>query len=213
VLPPLVVAYALAGTADIDLVTEPLGTGVDGKPVFLTKDIWPSQREVSDAIGEVGHAADVQERLRRRVYAGDPQWRSLVVPEGDPTRGGGQHPTSRTRPTSTGTDRAAWRAVDLVHGDQRSAVLGDSITTDHISPAGSIKADGPAGKYLIEHGVMKEGLQPYGSRRGKQPHEVIAGAARSRTCGLRNQLGARHRSWAVDELNASNEVMRSLDAS
>jgi aconitate hydratase len=174
--PPLVVAYALAGTANIDLSTEPLGNGKDGKPVFL-KDIWPTQREVSDAI-EKSVTPPMFKSVYADVYAGDAQWQSLVVPEGDLYAWEGNSTYVKNPPYFEGmTPQPA--ALTPVHGARVLAVLGDSITTDHISPAGSIKADGPAGRYLIEHGVKKEEFNSYGSR----PATRSWCAARSRTCG------------------------------
>jgi aconitate hydratase len=166
--PPLVVAYALAGRMDIDLTSEPLGTDSKGKPVYL-RDIWPSQREIQDAV-----AKSVEPEMFAHVYSevfqGDKRWNTLVVPEGD---------LYHWNPASTYVqnppyfeDMAAKPApVTDLHGARVLAVLGDSITTDHISPAGSIKPASPAGKFLIAHGVQVQDFNSYGSRRGN--HEVM----------------------------------------
>ncbi len=180
--PPLVVAYALAGRADIDLSTEPLGTGKDGKPVFL-KDIWPTQKEVSDAV-ETSVLPEMFKKVYADVYAGDEQWRSLKVPEGDLYAWEGGSTYVKNPPYFEGMG-AQPSAVQPITNARVLAVLGDSITTDHISPAGSIKADGPAGKYLIEHGVKKEDFNSYGSRRGN--HEVMVRGTFANV-RLRNQL-------------------------
>jgi len=198
--------HALAGTADIDLVTEPLGTGKDGKPVFL-KDIWPSQKEVSDAI-EKSVTPPMFKSVYADVYAGDPQWQSLVVPEGDLYAWEADSTYVKNPPYFDGMT-AQPGAVDPVHGARVLAVLGDSITTDHISPAGSIKADGPAGKYLIEHGVKKEDFNSYGSRRGN--HEVMVRGTFANV-RLRNQLAPGTEGGLTKHM-PSNEVMSIFDAS
>ena len=203
--PPLVVAYALAGRADIDLSTEPIANGKDGKPVFL-KDIWPTQREVADAMKSV--APEMFTSVYADVYAGDKEWQSLKVPEGDlyawePDSTYVKHP-----PYFEGM-AAQPAAITPVHGARVLAVLGDSITTDHISPAGSIKTDGPAGKYLIEHGVKKEDFNSYGSRRGN--HEVMVRGTFANV-RLRNQLAPGTEGGWSRHL-PSNEVMSIYDAS
>ena len=204
--PPLVVAYALAGSANIDLQTEPLGTGKDGKLVFL-KDIWPTQREVSDAI-EKSVTPPMFKSVYADVYAGDPQWQSLAVPEGD-LYAWESGSTYVKNPPYFDDMTAQPGAVHPVHGARVLAVLGDSITTDHISPAGSIKADGPAGKYLIEHGVKKEDFNSYGSRRGN--HEVMVRGTFANV-RLRNQLApGTEGGWTTHM--PSNEVMSIFDAS
>jgi aconitate hydratase len=166
--PPLVVAYAIAGTMDIDMATEPLGTGKDGKPVFL-KDIWPSNQEVAQAVEK-----HIKQAMYQRVYAeifkGDEQWAKLQVPEGnryqwDETSTYVKHP-----PYFDGMTEQPAPLAEL-KGARCLALLGDSITTDHISPAGSIKESGPAGKYLVERGVNKKDFNSYGARRGN--HEVM----------------------------------------
>jgi aconitate hydratase len=166
--PPLVVAYALAGTVDIDLATDPLGTGSDGKPVFL-RDVWPSPEEVLETIERSMDAGSYRERFAT-ITQGDERWRTLPVPEGDlyvwdPTSTYIAEPpfvldvSPEPEPVRDITD-----ARVLVH-------VGDSVTTDHISPAGSIKAASPAGGWLAERGVTPDKLHSYGARRGN--HEVM----------------------------------------
>jgi aconitate hydratase len=166
--PPLVVAYALAGRMDIDLVEEPLGEDRDGNDVFL-RDIWPSAEEISTVI-----AASVQAEMFTRTYAdvftGDDTWRSLPVPEGELFEWDPSSTYVRRPPYFEGMSREPG-TVDDVHGARCLVALGDSVTTDHISPAGSIKPDSPAGKYLIEHGVERKDFNSYGARRGN--HEVM----------------------------------------
>jgi aconitate hydratase len=204
--PPLVVAYALAGTANIDLTTEPLGTGADGKPVFL-KDIWPTQREVADAVSK-SVTAPMFEKVYADVYAGDPAWQSLVVPEGDLYAWEPGSTYVKNPPYFDGMT-ATPPPVAAVQNARVLAVLGDSITTDHISPAGSIKADGPAGKYLIEHGVKKEDFNSYGSRRGN--HEVMVRGTFANV-RLRNQLAPGTEGGWTKHM-PSGEVMSIFDAS
>lgn len=166
--PPLVVAYALAGHISHDFEKDSLGTGKDGKPVYL-KDIWPSQKEVSDTV-----ASCIDLTMFRKQYAtvsdGDANWQNLKFPLGETY---GWEPDStyiRKAPYFDGMPATPAEVKDIV--DARVlAVLGDSVTTDHISPAGSIKLNGPAGKYLIEHGVKASDFNSYGSRRGN--HEVM----------------------------------------
>ena len=166
--PPLVVAFALAGRIDTDLRKDPVGKGKDGKPVYLA-DIWPSQQEVEETMA----SAITSEMFRKsygEVYAGDERWRSLPVPKGE---------TYAWEKDSTYIRQAPYfddmalepSSVEDIKAARVLAVLGDSVTTDHISPAGSIKKDGPAGKYLIAHGVQPADFNSYGSRRGN--HEVM----------------------------------------
>ncbi len=166
--PPLVVAFALAGRIDTDLRKDALGKGKDGKSVYLA-DIWPTQREVEEAV-ERSVTAEMFSKSYAEVFAGDERWRGLAVPKGQ---------TYAWEKDSTYIRRAPYfddmkiqpSAVDDIHSARVLAVLGDSVTTDHISPAGSIKKDGPAGKYLQEHGVKPADFNSYGSRRGN--HEVM----------------------------------------
>jgi len=166
--PPLVVAFALAGRVDVDLRKDPLGTGKDGKPVFLA-DVWPSQREVEEAV-QHSISSDMFRKTYSEVYSGDEHWQSLKVPKGN---------TYAWEPDSTYIQRAPYfdemaakpSPVSDIKNARVLAILGDSVTTDHISPAGSIKKDSPAGKYLQEHGVKPADFNSYGSRRGN--HEVM----------------------------------------
>jgi aconitate hydratase len=166
--PPLVVAYALAGRMDIDLYHEPLGTDRGGKPVFL-RDIWPSQQEVQDAIARAVHS-ETYRKVYAEAFQGDDHWRSLAVPEGDLFNWQADS-TYVKHPPYFENMSAQPPPVEDVRGARVLALLGDSITTDHISPAGSIKLQSPAGKYLIEHGVPQKDFNSYGSRRGN--HEVM----------------------------------------
>ncbi len=182
--PPLVVAFALAGRIDTDLRKDALGKGKDGQPVFLA-DIWPTQREVEEAV-EQSVTAEMFTKSYADVFAGDERWRGLSVPKGQ---------TYAWDKDSTYIRRAPYfddmKIQPSQVGDIRSArvlaVLGDSVTTDHISPAGSIKKDGPAGKYLQEHGVKPADFNSYGSRRGN--HEVMVRGTFANV-RLRNKLVA-----------------------
>ncbi|MGA8541046.1 MAG: aconitate hydratase AcnA [Terriglobales bacterium] len=166
--PPLVVAFALAGRIDVDLRKDPVGKGKDGKPVYLA-DIWPSQSEVEQSMA----SAITSEMFRKsygEVYAGDERWRGLPVPKGETYAW--EKDSTYIRQAPYFDDMALKPSpVDDIKGARVLAVLGDSVTTDHISPAGSIKKDGPAGKYLIAHGVQPADFNSYGSRRGN--HEVM----------------------------------------
>jgi aconitate hydratase len=166
--PPLVVAYALAGSLKVDLTREPLGKGKDGKDVYL-KDIWPSNKEVADTIA----SAMTPEMYRRRysnVFEGDAQWKKVKTTEGM-TYGWQEDSTyCRLPPYFDGMSRTPEPVKDI-RGARLLALLGDSITTDHISPAGSIKKDGPAGQYLIRRQVGPQDFNSYGARRGN--HEVM----------------------------------------
>ncbi|MFI5280640.1 MAG: aconitate hydratase AcnA [Gemmatimonadales bacterium] len=161
--PPLVVAFALAGRIDIDLYTEPLGTGKDGKPVFL-KDIWPSAREVADTV-EKSVRSEMFTKSYAEVFAGDERWNSLEVPAGDRYAWDARSTYIKRAPYFDGMPKQPGSASDIA-GGRVLAFLADSITTDHISPAGSIKKDGPAGKWLVAHGVQPKDFNSYGSRRG-----------------------------------------------
>jgi aconitate hydratase len=166
--PPLVVAFALAGRIDIDLRKDSLGKGKDGKPVYLA-DIWPSQQEVEQALS----TAITSEMFRKsygEVYAGDERWRGLPVPKGE-TYSWDKDSTYIRQAPYFGDMTIKPSSIDDIKGARVLAVLGDSVTTDHISPAGSIKKDGPAGKYLMAHGVQPADFNSYGSRRGN--HEVM----------------------------------------
>jgi aconitate hydratase len=166
--PPLVVAYALAGRIDVDLVNEPLGMSSDGEPVFL-KDVWPSQREIRDTVGRALHA-EMFESEYADVFAGDERWTALPVPEGDVYAWDEESTYVKNPPYFAGMGVEP-EPVEDVRGARVLALLGDSITTDHISPAGAIKAASPAGEYLVAHGVAPKDFNSYGSRRGN--HEVM----------------------------------------
>ncbi|HYB96075.1 MAG TPA: aconitate hydratase AcnA [Vicinamibacterales bacterium] len=166
--PPLVVAYALAGSMNIDLVKEPIGTGSDGTAVYL-KDIWPTQMEIMQAMLHSVTAEAFREQYAS-VFEGDVRWQNLPVPTGDRFLWEGASTYIRKPPFLEGLSMTPAPPSDLI--DARAlAVLGDSITTDHISPAGNIKANSPAGKYLIAHGVEPKDFNSYGARRGN--HEVM----------------------------------------
>jgi aconitate hydratase len=180
--PPLVIAYALAGSMDIDITTEPLGTGSDGQPVYL-RDIWPSPQEVQRVIDQAVNA-EMFAKDYADVFAGTEQWQSLPTPEGDTFAWDAGSTYVRKPPYFEGMP-AEPTPVEDISGARTLAVLGDSVTTDHISPAGSIKADSPAGKYLREHGVNRRDFNSYGSRRGN--HEVMIRGTFA-NIRLRNQL-------------------------
>jgi len=166
--PPLVVAYALAGSMDIDITTEPLGTGSDGQPVHLA-DIWPSPQEINDVIASALSAESFASSYAD-VFAGDERWKSLPTPTGKTFEWDGESTYVRKPPYFEGMEMQPAPVTDI-SGARVLALLGDSVTTDHISPAGAIKADTPAGKYLTEHGVERRDFNSYGSRRGN--HEVM----------------------------------------
>jgi aconitate hydratase len=166
--PPLVVAYALAGSMDLDLTNEPLGHDTEGKPVYLA-DIWPSPQEIQDVIASA-ISSDMFTSDYADVFAGDDRWRSLPTPTGKIFEWDGDSTYVRKPPyfEGMGTDPSP---VTDISGARVLALLGDSVTTDHISPAGAIKQDSPAGRYLTEHGVQRKDFNSYGSRRGN--HEVM----------------------------------------
>jgi aconitate hydratase len=165
--PPLVVAYALAGRMDLDLTSEPLGEGSDGEPVFL-RDIWPEAAEIKELVGR-SIASEMFTRNYGEVLSGDETWQAVEVPQGD----------RYTWPDSTYVRQPSFfegmpvgaPGVEPIEGARVLALLGDSITTDHISPAGAIKKDSPAGRWLVEQGVEPRDFNSYGSRRGN--HEVM----------------------------------------
>jgi aconitate hydratase len=166
--PPLVVAYALAGTMDIDLAKEPIGTGKDGKPVYL-KDLWPTPQEVQQAV-----AASVDSAMFKKSYAsvfsGDANWQAIQVPAGEVYRWDDASTYVRNPPYFQGMPKQPG-AVGDIRGARALAVLGDSVTTDHISPAGNIAKSSPAAKYLVGQGVQPADFNQYGARRGN--HEVM----------------------------------------
>ncbi|WTO34530.1 aconitate hydratase [Streptomyces achromogenes] len=180
--PPLVVAYAIAGSMKLDITREALGTDQDGNPVYL-KDVWPSEAEVNEvvanAIGE-----DMFSKSYSDVFAGDAQWQSLPIPTGDTFEWDAESTYVRKPPYFEGMTMDPAPVEDIA-GARVLAKLGDSVTTDHISPAGAIKADTPAGKYLTEHGVERRDFNSYGSRRGN--HEVMIRGTFA-NIRLRNQI-------------------------
>jgi aconitate hydratase A / 2-methylisocitrate dehydratase len=180
--PPLVVAYAIAGTMDVDLVEDPLGAGADGEAVYL-RDIWPSEQEIAQTIEEAVQS-DMFRSSYGEVFDGDERWNGLEVPTGDRFAWDEDSTYVRLPPYFDGLPLEPEPVTDI-EGARVLAKLGDSVTTDHISPAGSIKADGPAGRYLIEHGVQRRDFNSYGSRRGN--HEVMMRGTFA-NIRLRNQL-------------------------
>jgi aconitate hydratase len=180
--PPLVVAYALAGRMDFDIVNEPLANDISGKPVYL-RDIWPSPQEVESTM----RSAVTSEMFSKEyadVFTGDEHWRALPVPEGDLYAWDDKSTYIKNPPYFEGMVKQPGQISDM-RGLRVLAVLGDSITTDHISPAGSIQPDGPAGKYLVAHGVQPKDFNSYGARRGN--HEVMMRGTFA-NIRLRNQL-------------------------
>jgi aconitate hydratase len=180
--PPLCVAYALSGTMDADIVHDPIGQDQQGQDVYL-RDIWPSEREVADTI-EQAIQSDMFRRSYGEVFAGDERWNSLEVPTGDRFAWAGDSTYVRLPPYFQGMP-ADPPAVTDIEQARVLALLGDSVTTDHISPAGAIKRDGPAGRYLQEQGVEPRDFNSYGSRRGN--HEVMMRGTFA-NIRLRNQL-------------------------
>ena len=166
--PPLVVAYAIAGTMDIDLYNDPIGQDASGKNIFL-KDIWPSQQEVSDTINGSVNRAEFTAAYAE-VYKGEGRWINLPSPEGQSFDWQDDSTYIQNPPYFEGMTKDIDEVSDL-HGARALALLGDSVTTDHISPAGAIKPDSPAGQYLLEHGVAQGDFNSLGSRRGN--HEVM----------------------------------------
>jgi aconitate hydratase len=180
--PPLVVAFALAGKIDLDLQKDALGKGKDGKPVFLA-DLWPTRREIEVVISK-SVSSDLFRKSYGDVYQGDERWRSLPIPKGE-TYVWEKDSTYIRKAPYFDNMKVAPSTVDEIRGARVLAVLGDSVTTDHISPAGSIKKDSPAGKYLIAHGVQPADFNSYGSRRGN--HEVMVRGTFANT-RLRNKM-------------------------
>jgi aconitate hydratase len=204
--PPLVVAYALAGRIDIDITVEPLGVGKDGKPVFL-RDIWPTQKEIRETVASCIDSSMFVQNYKS-IFDGDAEWKKLQVPTGD---------TYHWDKNSTYIQRAPYfdempakpSPIEDIKGARVLAKLGHSVTTDHISPAGSIKPNSPAGKYLQEHGVKKDDFNSYGSRRGN--HEVMVRGTFANV-RLRNKL-VPESEGGVTKHFPSGEVMSIFDAS
>ncbi|MCZ4121779.1 aconitate hydratase AcnA [Streptomyces sp. H39-S7] len=180
--PPLVVAYAIAGSMKVDITKDAIGADTEGKPVYL-QDIWPTEAEVNDvvanAIGE-----DMFNKSYKDVFAGDAQWQALPIPTGNTFEWDSESTYVRKPPYFDGMTMETTPVTDVA-GARVLALLGDSVTTDHISPAGAIKADTPAGKYLTEHKVERRDFNSYGSRRGN--HEVMIRGTFA-NIRLRNQI-------------------------
>jgi aconitate hydratase len=204
--PPLVVAYALAGKIGHNFDTDPLGTDQAGKPVYL-KDIWPTQAEVAAAI-EKGLSSESFRKEYATVSDGDASWQGLSFPTGDVYQWEPDSTYIRQAPYFDGISSKPAPVTDIV-GARVLAVLGDSVTTDHISPAGNIKANGPAGKYLADHGVKPADFNSYGSRRGN--HEVMVRGTFANV-RLRNKL-APGTEGGVTRLLPEGEGMSIFDAS
>jgi len=166
--PPLVVAYAIAGTMTLDLATEPLGTGRDGTPVFL-RDIWPSNREIAEVVGGTLSRSMFQRRYGD-VFKGPKEWQAIVVDGGETYRWNDGSTYLKNPPYFEGITMAVGELADIC-GARILALLGDSITTDHISPAGAIRKASPAGEYLLERQIPQRDFNSYGARRGN--HEVM----------------------------------------
>jgi len=204
--PPLVVAYALAGSMDIDLYQEPLGTGSDGQPVTLA-DLWPSPEEVQTVVNQALQTEMFGEKYAS-VFDGDEQWRALPTPAGD-TFEWDAASTYIRRPTFFDGMGAEPDPVDDIAGARVLAKLGDSVTTDHISPAGAIKLESPAGEYLIAHGVERRDFNSYGSRRGN--HEVMIRGTFG-NIRLRNQLAPGTEGGYTRDLIGDGEVTSIYEA-
>ncbi len=205
--PPLVVAYALAGTMDLDLTTEPLGQDTDGTDVFL-RDIWPSGQEIEEVV-ESAIASEMFTRDYADVFAGDERWQGLPTPTGNTFDWDPESTYVRKPPYFDGMGATPAPVTDI-DGARVLAKLGDSVTTDHISPAGSIKADSPAGKYLTEHGVARQDFNSYGSRRGN--HEVMIRGTFA-NIRLRNQIAPGTEGGFTRNFLAGGEVTTIYDAS
>jgi aconitate hydratase len=204
--PPLVVAYALAGRMDVDLLNEPLGQDDDGNDVFL-HDVWPSPQEIQETIDRAVQA-EMFSRTYADVFTGDERWRALDTPSGELFAWDPDSTYARLPPYFDGMQREP-RAVEDIGGAHVLVRLGDSVTTDHISPAGAIRPDSPAGKYLVEHGVERKDFNSYGSRRGNHEVRVRATFANVR---LRNLLvPGSEGTWTVHV--PSGEEMTIYDAS
>ncbi|MCH7809436.1 MAG: aconitate hydratase, partial [Chloroflexi bacterium] len=208
--PPLVVAYALAGSVDIDLENEPLGTGDDGKPVYL-RDIWPTGAEIQEAV----QASVRPEQFRDtydHIFDGDERWWSLAVPESALWEWDAASTYLREPPFVANLPKEPAPVRDIA-GARVLVMVGDSVTTDHISPAGAIKKDSPAGKYLQQHEVDPRDFNSYGSRRGN--HEVMMRGTFANV-RLRNELSEKEGGWTThqpsgDEMSVYDAAMRYAD--
>ena len=205
--PPLVVAYALAGSMDVDLFKDPLGQDTDGNDVFM-KDIWPTAAEVEDVIA-TAITSDMFTTDYADVFAGDEQWQSLPTPEGKTFEWDAESTYVRKPPYFDGMPDAP-APVEDIEGARVLLKLGDSVTTDHISPAGAIKKDSPAGKYLAEHGVEQRDFNSYGSRRGN--HEVMIRGTFA-NIRLRNQLAPGTEGGFTRDFTGNGDVTTVFEAS
>jgi aconitate hydratase len=204
--PPLVVAFALAGRIDIDLVNEPLGQDRHGVPVYL-RDVWPSSSEVEQSL-TASIRSDMYRRSYGEVFEGDQRWNALDVPSGDRFEWSPASTYVRRPPYFDGMTKEAPQRVAEIRGARAIAVLGDSVTTDHISPAGSIKKDSPAGRYLVGQGVPLADFNSYGSRRGN--HEVLVRGTFANT-RIRNRL-APNTEGGVTTYLPTGDIMSIYDA-
>ncbi len=205
--PPLVVAYAIAGSLDIDITTEPLGLDTEGNPVFL-KDIWPSPTEVEDVIS-TAITSDTFESEYADVFAGDERWQNLPTPDGDTFEWDENSTYARKAPYFDGMGLEPEPVTD-VSGARVLLKLGDSVTTDHISPAGAIKKDSPAGAYLLSKGVQPRDFNSLGSRRGN--HEVMIRGTFA-NIRLRNQIAPGTEGGFTRDFSTDGEVTTVFDAS
>ncbi|MGZ6754345.1 MAG: aconitate hydratase AcnA, partial [Nocardioides sp.] len=205
--PPLVVAYALAGSMKVDLFKDPLGQDQDGKDVFM-KDIWPSAQEVEDVIA-TAITSEMFSSDYADVFAGDAQWQSLPTPEGKTFEWDSESTYVRKPPYFDGMPEEP-TAVEDIEGARVLLKLGDSVTTDHISPAGAIKKDSPAGKYLAEHGVEQRDFNSYGSRRGN--HEVMIRGTFA-NIRLRNQIAPGTEGGFTRDFTGNGDVTTVFEAS
>ncbi|MFD1827678.1 MULTISPECIES: aconitate hydratase [Mumia] len=205
--PPLVVAYALAGTMDTDLFNDSLGKDKDGNDVFL-RDIWPSPSEIEEVVAGA-MSAETFKREYADVFTGDERWQSLPTPEGDVFEWDEDSTYVRKAPYFEGMQHEPSPVTDI-EGARVLLKLGDSVTTDHISPAGAIKKDSPAGKYLAEHGVAPRDFNSYGSRRGN--HEIMIRGTFA-NIRLRNQLAPGTEGGFTRQLNEGGEVTTVFEAS
>ncbi len=204
--PPLVVAFALAGRIDIDMHREPLGEDQQGVPVYL-RDIWPSSAEVEETLTSAIRS-DMYRRSYGAVFEGDERWSALEVPGGDRFEWSPTSTYVRRPPYFEGMSKESPKSVPEIRGARVIAILGDSVTTDHISPAGSIKKDSPAGRYLIGQGIALADFNSYGSRRGN--HEVLVRGTFANT-RIRNRL-APNTEGGVTTYLPTGEVMSIYDA-
>jgi aconitate hydratase len=198
--PPLVVAYALAGRMDVDLLTEPLGEDRDGNDVYL-QDLWPSPAEVQETIDEAVRE-EMFEQAYADVFTGDESWRGLPVPEGDLFAWDADSTYVRLPPYFEGMSPQPG-SVEDIHRARCLVWAGDSVTTDHISPAGAISPDSPAGRYLLEHGVERKDFNSYGSRRGN--HEVMVRGTFANV-RFRNKLAPGREGTATVHLPSGDEL-------